>query len=134
MTNSETNTVSVVFPTSRPPTEVIATVSELSQAGFRILISHDASPFTFDPIFTELSSLPNVTVIRHDRNEGITLGLNDGLSWVATPWMLTLDQDSEVPSNYVPRAVDFLMSQPPDATNIGACGVETIQDRSGPIT
>jgi rhamnosyltransferase len=134
MTDTETNTVSVVIPTFRPPTEVITTVSELSRAGFHILISDDASPVTFDPIFAELSRLPNVTVIRHAHNAGIARGLNDGLRWVTTPWLLTLDQDSRIPNDYISRAVNFLMSQPPNTTNIGACGAEIIQDRSGPIT
>ncbi len=46
------------------------------------------------------------TVVRHRRNEGIARSLNDGLqraAAVGATWLLTVDQDSRLESDYVPR-------------------------------
>lgn len=137
MESTSDNTVSVVIPTFRPPREVVTTVASLADSGINVLISDDASPATSDLLLSELAQIPHVTVMRHFRNAGIARGLNDGLHWTTTPWLLTLDQDSHIGPDYIPRALAFLQehnNNDKDNKHLGACGAEVIQDTSGPIT
>ena len=93
----------IVVPTYRPPRELIALVDDLRHHG-QVIVSDDGSPCTFDPLLAEITGLGNVSVVRHTHNAGIARSLNHGLNAaleVGCPWLLTVDQDSRLPDDYV---------------------------------
>ena len=129
--------VLAVIPTFHPTDQARDLVESLSTQVDHILISDDASPCTSDALLHGLSQSQRVTVIRHDRNAGIARGLNEGLTLALerrAPWLLTIDQDSQVSGTYVQdllrAATERLEVQEP----LGAIGASEIMDASGHMT
>jgi rhamnosyltransferase len=127
--------VLVVIPTYRPSEQLLELITDIRAQGYPILISDDASPVTADAILRSCSNHPDVHVIRHHRNEGIARALNEGLLAaidMGAEFLLTLDQDSRVPANYVNdlvRAFDAL-----SVDRVGVIAPAVIADSSGDIT
>jgi rhamnosyltransferase len=78
-------------------------------------------------------------VVRHRKNVDIARGLNDGLREArarGATWLLTLDQDSVLPDDYV--AALLTAAQQAEATfgpdGVGAVAAGTVADASGPLT
>ena len=71
--------VLVLIATYSPESHLLALVSGIRAQGIDVVVSDDASPCTADPVLRECGLIPGVTVIRHDHNEGIARGLNEGL-------------------------------------------------------
>jgi len=132
----------VVVPTFNPPQnpDLEKLVRTLASSGFPVLISDDASVVTHDPALHQLRQIPGVQITRHLRNEGIARGLNDGLDLalsLGATWLLTVDQDSLVDSNYIPTLLTFANSinnQLWTDNPIGALAPASISDSSGAIT
>jgi len=123
-------TVAAVVPTFRPVTnELVALVTSLLAAGIPVLVTDDGSPAIFDPALRAVADL-GVTVIRHEGNAGIARGLNEGLGFAVdsgASWLLTVDQDSALPSGYVDSLLPWAVS------GVGVVAAETINDASGSI-
>ena len=130
--------VAAVVPSFRPPHEDLATlVRGLRTAGVPVLVADDASPCTSDRTLRDLLDA-GAEVLRHRRNQGIARSLNDGLAYAqqqGAAWLLTVDQDSVLPTGYVERlvraaqaAVDAL-----GADRVGAIGAGSIDDASGTL-
>ena len=99
-----------------------------------VVVSDDASPCTSDAVLRRLSELPRVTVFRHRANAGIARGLNDGLSRareLGASWLLTVDQDSRVPDDYVMRILNAAYAMQVSESKIRVVGAEHIHERSG---
>jgi rhamnosyltransferase len=134
--------LAVVVPTFNPPPNpnLEKLITTLALSGFPVLISDDASVVTHDPALHHLRQIPGVRIIRHLRNEGIARGLNEGLDLALTvgaTWLLTLDQDSLVDSDYIPTLLAFantINNQLWTDTPIGAVAPASISDSSGEIT
>jgi len=132
----------VVIPTFNPPQNpnLEKLVTTLATSGFPVLISDDASVLTHDPALHQLRQISGVRITRHARNEGIARGLNEGLDLALTlgaTWLLTLDQDSLVDSDYVPALLTFadtINNRLWTDTPIGAVAPASISDSSGAIT
>jgi len=132
----------VVIPTFNPPQNpnLEKLVTTLATSGFPVLISDDASVLTHDPALHQLRQISGVRITRHPRNEGIARGLNEGLDLALTlgaTWLLTLDQDSLVDSDYVPALLTFadtINNRLWTDTPIGAVAPASISDSSGAIT
>lgn len=129
-----TGRLAVVIPTFQPDVgQLRSLVGELVDAGLPVVVSDDGSPGPGDWGLPE-----GCVVIRHVENRGIARGLNDGLEDARTrnvPWLLTLDQDSSLPQDYVEHvlaqaelAVGIL-----GADRVGAVGAGEIDDASGPV-
>ena len=124
-----------VVPTFNPPVSLLERLVTLAVHG-PVLVSDDASPCTSDRVLRDIALQPGVHVLRHAHNVGIARGLNDGLRLAqqeGAPWLLTVDQDTQLPDDYVPSitaAAEILRS---DCTMIGVLGAEVIVDRSGPL-
>ncbi len=124
--------VMVVIPTYRPSLAVRDVVADVRTQGYPILISDDASPVTADPVLRELGERAGVDVIRHHRNAGIARGLNDGLQAavdLGAEYLLTVDQDSRLPENYVAQLLQAWAALP--AERIGVIAPAVIADASG---
>lgn len=127
--------VLVVIPTYRPSEQLLHLITDIRAQGYPIVISDDASPVTADAILRAAGSDPHIDVIRHYRNEGIARALNEGLLAaidMGAEFLLTFDQDSRVPANYVNELVAAF-----DALSVERVGViapAVIADESGDIT
>ena len=140
--NSEHVQLVVVVPTFNPPANpnLEKLVTTLALSGFPVLISDDASVVTHDPALHQLRDIPGVRITRHLRNKGIARGLNEGLELARTvgaTWLLTVDQDSLVTSDYIPTLLNFantINNQLWTDNPIGAVAPASISDASGEIT
>lgn len=132
----------VVVPTFNPPANpnLEKLVTTLALSGFPVLVSDDASVVTHDPALHQLRDIPGARITRHLRNEGIARGLNEGLELARTvgaTWLLTVDQDSLVTSDYIPTLLNFantINNQLWTDNPIGAVAPASISDASGEIT
>ena len=123
-----------VVPTYRPPASTNDLVSTLTDQGVRVVVSDDASPCTSDRILRDLGRLPDVVVVRHERNNGIGRALNEGLQSAldsGATWLLTVDQDSLLPDGYVADALEWMARNLTAADRYGALAAEVIEDASG---
>ena len=126
--------VVAVVPTFAPPESTSELLRTLSFQVSRVVVSDDASPCTSDPQLIAWSALPNVDVIRHDRNCGIARGLNDGLRIardLGCNWLLTVDQDTMLPAGYVDAVSEHIRMRSKADEVIGAVGAEVVVDASG---
>jgi rhamnosyltransferase len=98
------NQVLAVVPSYRPNSdELLALVTELTSQGISVVVADDASPCTVDPLLRAAADL-GARVVRHASNAGIARSLNDGLRFadeVGARWLLTVDQDSTLPPDYL---------------------------------
>lgn len=102
-----------------------------------VVVSDDASPCTSDRTLSDISAINEVTVTVHRDNRGIARGLNDGLRLAiarGAAWLLTVDQDSQLPANYVDRLFDEIARREGLGSRIGAIGAERIIDAGGELT
>lgn len=126
--------VVAVVPTYSPPESTTELLRSLGSQVGRVVVSDDASPCTSDPRLNAWTALPNVEMIRHDRNRGIARGLNDGLRAARdsnAAWLLTVDQDSALPAGYLDTMSDHIRMRLAGGLALGAVGAEVVVDASG---
>lgn len=125
--------VVAIVPTYRPDASVVGHVLGLA-AQCDVVVSDDGSPCTSDVVLRELSEISGVTVFRHPANVGIARGLNDGLRTArerGATWLLTIDQDTRIPSDYVMRMLNAAHAMRVSEPMIRVVGAEHIHERSG---
>jgi rhamnosyltransferase len=131
--------VLVLIATYSPDSHLLALVTGMSAQGIDVVVSDDASPCTADPVLRDCGLVPGVTVIRHDHNEGIARGLNEGLCRARDSgchWLLTCDQDSQFPESYVADISTFAQSIDSlweDSVRVGAVGAGIVINASGQL-
>jgi GT2 family glycosyltransferase len=131
--------VLALVATYLPDSNLLALVSALSSQGIPVVVSDDASPCTADPVLRDCGLVAGVTVIRHDHNEGIARGLNEGLRRARDSgcrWLLTSDQDSKFPATYVADISAFgqsIGSLWEDSVRVGAVGAGVVINASGQL-
>ena len=128
-----------VIPSFAPASDdLVSLVDTLMGQGLDVVVADDASPCTADPVLRQVSAL-GAHVVRHAHNAGIARSLNDGLDYArqsGAPWLLTVDQDSTLPADYVTR----LLSAADHAVTvlglhgIGAIAAGSIDDASGVLS
>lgn len=114
-----------VVPTFRPPASVIDRLTSIGAMVDTIVVSDDASPATFDGVLRR-SPVP---VVRHHDNRGIARSLNVGLSRALeldAEWLLTVDQDSDVPPDYVHRLLATAHAARESGLSVGVVAAETV--------
>ena len=131
--------VLAVVPTYRPDAdELVSLVTTLVRQSVPVLVVDDGSPCTFDPAL-DAARDAGARVVRHRSNTGIARSLNDGLRAAVdadATWLLTVDQDSEIPEDYVERVV-LAAGFAADALGIehvGAVAAGSIDDASGELS
>lgn len=126
-----------VMPTYQPPVDLPSRVMDLQRHAEYVVVSDDASPCTSDPVLRALEPLNGVVLLRHDRNAGIARGLNDGLrvaQSAGAQWLLTLDQDTQLPDDYLRALATDAMHRQVSGVKVGAIGAQFIRDASGELT
>ena len=124
-----------VIPTYRPSPELLTLVELLRRHG-PVIVSDDASPCTFDPLLAEVAGLENVSVVRHECNAGIARGLNEGIraaDELNSMWLLTVDQDTVLPENYVTDMLAWLDRHHNRVSAIGVVGAGKVFDGDAQI-
>lgn len=127
--------IAAVVPTFRPEPEALAAVLRTIDAP--VLLVDDASPCTSDPVLRQVA--PQVAgIVRHRANAGVARSLNDGLAWAAAQgasWLLTVDQDSQLPTGYLDGLRDQLALAESilGRGRVGAIGAGSIDDASGSL-
>lgn len=126
-----------VIPTFRPPHSVVELSESLSRQVDHVIVTDDASPCTSDPVLRDLAQRGSVSVLRHTANAGIARGLNEGLRAAhesRMQWLLTVDQDSWLPDDYVLKLFINAQERMRDGQRLGAIGAEIVADASGSLT
>ena len=103
----------------------------------RVVVADDASPCTYDETFRDLSSITDVQVRRFRDNQGIARSLNVGLQLaneIGTGWLLTLDEDTQLPDSYVDTLVTDAVQAQHEGIPVGVIAPREIHDRAGKIT
>lgn len=114
-----------VVPTFRPPEYVIDRLTLIGAMVDAIVVSDDASPATFDEVLRR-SPVP---VVRHRDNQGIARSLNIGLNRALeldAAWLLTVDQDSHLPPDYVERLLTTAHAAHEAGLTVGVVAAETV--------
>ena len=117
-----------VVPTFAPEPTVVDLLAGLADV-CPVLVVDDASPCTSDPVLRHAEDIENVRVVRHVANTGIGRGLNDGLAAAqeaGCSWLLTVDQDTEVPTNYVPTILEAARLLGLSGVPLGALGAGSV--------
>ena len=125
MTEVGTEGVVALVPTFRPPESVIRLLAQLQTMVGTTVVSDDASPATFDEL---LRSSP-VPVIRHREREGIARSLNIGLATALesdAQWLLSVDQDSDLPAQYVDHLLATARSAQEAGLIVGVVAAQTV--------
>jgi rhamnosyltransferase len=128
--------VRAVVPSYRPePDRLVALVRTLLDQGVPVVVSDDASPCTADPALAACAAL-GASVVRHRDRRGIARSLNAGLRAAhGAQWLLTVDQDSVLPADYVERlagaAREAVAVLGPHA--VGAVGAGVVDDPTGAL-
>jgi len=128
-----------VIPTYRPDADDLRRlITALKPQVSAIVIADDASPCSADRILAEAARSESVTVVRHRRNAGIARSLNAGLALARTRaarWLLTVDQDTDIPTDYVARLLEAFAAAEAalGADAVGAVAAEGLDDASGEV-
>ena len=131
--------VLALVATYSPGSNLIDLVGALSSQGIPVVVSDDASPCTADQVLRDCGLVSGVTVIRHDRNEGIARGLNEGLRRardLGCSWLLTSDQDSQFPDTYVAQISALAQSMGSlweESVRVGAVGAGIVVNAGGQL-
>lgn len=128
-----TGRIVAVIPTYRPPERLAQLVRNVRAQVDDVVVYDDASPAA------DLSALDVVETLgfaveRGAMNAGIARGLNVGLAraaGVGATWLLTVDQDSDLPDGLVARLAKTAANAAQAGIRVGAVGVEVIADASG---
>ena len=122
------HSVVAVIPGYQPVAdEICDLVSSLISSGVAVLVVDDRSA---DSSYLSRCASLGASVMSHDTNEGIARSLNAGLDFARSAnasWLLTVDQDTVLPLDYVSSLLAFTH---PCA---GVIGAETIGDASGDL-
>ena len=130
-------TVVAVIATYRPCSNVVDLVRVVRDMVDRLVVVDDASPCTYDTTFGEMPLVANEEVWRFSDNRGIARSLNVGLrlaTEMGAPWLLTLDQDSQLPDSYVHNLLADARRATGEGMRVGVIAPREITDRAGTIT
>lgn len=108
LANGEQAVVVAVVAAYRPPSELVDQVRELLPQVSGVIVVDDGSPAGAETVLDQLVELGAI-VVRQPRNAGIAAALNAGIGAArqrfSPDFVLTLDQDSVLISDYVAKAV-----------------------------
>jgi rhamnosyltransferase len=93
-----------IFVTYNPDSNLVENVFSVLQQVSEIIVVDNASNIDAQEILRDISKDKRVTLITNDRNRGIAYALNQGVKYAIAheyQWLLTFDQDSLAPSDYL---------------------------------
>lgn len=102
-----------------------------------LVIADDGSPCTYDRVLNSTFQLPGVIGYRFGSNAGIARSLNAGLAEAnrrGAPWLLTLDQDSDLSRSFVEDLLTDLHLATAAGMSVGVIAPQVVADKRGEIT
>lgn len=73
----------ILIPSLEPDERLPAYIRRLKEGGFaRIVVVDDGSPERYQPIFQEIESVEDTTVLHHEVNKGKGIALKTGYKWI----------------------------------------------------
>ena len=126
-----------VIATYRPTAEILDRVATVQAMVDSVVVADDASPCTYDQTLRSLAGLPKTSLVRFATNEGIARSLNAGLQHAVrkgATWLLTLDQDTDLPPDYLVKLTSDLWASREHGVTVGVLAPERITDVQGTIT
>lgn len=93
-----------IFVTYNPDDNIVENISSILSQVSEIVIVDNASNTDAQEILRNISKDKKVTLILNNRNRGIAYALNQGVKYAISheyQWLLTFDQDSLAPSDYL---------------------------------
>ncbi|GAB1417559.1 glycosyltransferase family 2 protein [Bacteroidales bacterium] len=106
--------ITVNYNQSEVTCELIASLHQITYPNFEIIVIDNASPTDSPKIIKE--RFPNVILVENPINYGFAAGNNYGLMRARGEYILLINNDIEVPRNFLEPLVDKLRSN----SNIGA--------------
>lgn len=123
------SSVIAVVPTFRPDSTVVARLTALSAQVEAVIVVDDGSPDDAAPVLGQLRS-SGLEVVLGGQNRGIAAALNAGIRIAldrGATHVLTIDQDSTLPPDYVARCMSAFAISPP-SSRVGIVCAESIGD------
>ncbi len=120
----DTVSVVAVVPCFRPDDAFPERLARVASQVERVIVIDDSGDAEGSRLFALRS--PHITVFAHDSNRGIAAALNTGVRDAldgGADLVLTLDQDTLLPVDYVPRAIEVVQAS---SLNIGAVAAAEI--------
>lgn len=130
--------VVAVVPTYRPDASVLARLAALRGQVDSLIVVDDGSPVASAPVLADIEGA-GFEVVRSPQNAGIAAALNTGIRLALSrgaDYLLTLDQDSVLPDDYVAGCLRVFETAGP-TTNLGIVCADSINGsptRSGEFT
>ena len=73
----------ILIPSLEPDDRLPAYIRRLKEGGFaRIVVVDDGSSENYQPIFQEIESVDDTTVLHHEVNKGKGIALKTGYKWI----------------------------------------------------
>lgn len=123
------NRVVAVLPTFRPDQPVVARIAALRALVDDVIVVDDGSPADAEGVLARISET-GVELVRSPENRGIAAALNTGIRRAldsGATHVLTIDQDSSLPHDYVERCLAAFAISPPES-RVGVVCAESIGD------
>lgn len=121
------DSVVAILSLFNPPAEVVDRVRRLQQQVDYAVVVDDGSPSPDEATFTKLADVAQV--IRLGENKGIAAALNAGIRHaraIGDPaWLMTLDQDSEIGTGFVEKALQAAEQAKRAGIRVGAITPES---------
>lgn len=130
--------VAAVFSAFRPDAELVEHCASVAPQVSQVIVVDDGSGDSAEPVLQRLEQA-GVLVVRHDENLGIGAAMNTGIAAAekaGAEFVLTFDQDSQVPSGFVEALVNEFDRASAAGLEVGMVCPEffsaTPQTRTGP--
>ena len=123
-------TIFAIVPTFHPEADVIPRLQSLRAQVDRLVVVDDGSGPSADAVLSALDGIAD-RVVRSPDNRGIAAALNSGIRLAldaGADFVLTVDQDSDLPDGYVGVALDIFERANP-VTRIGMVVVDAVNGR-----
>lgn len=110
------NSVSVIIPAYKPDQKLINTLNDLIESGFSdILVVDDGSGDAFAPIFSQVITLPQCTLLRHPVNRGKGAALKTAMTFFldnrrSQIGVVTADADGQHLAKDIAAAADAMQN------------------------
>ncbi|MFD4423033.1 glycosyltransferase [Agromyces sp. NPDC058484] len=119
--------VIAVVPMYRPSSEVVPRLLTLGRQVDALIAVDDGTGPAADALFEELAA-EGIAVLRLERNSGIATALNTGVRAAladGADFVLNVDQDTDLPPDYVQTALDVFAGANP-VTRVGVVCVDAV--------
>jgi GT2 family glycosyltransferase len=104
----------VTWNSARVIDACLATLARQTERNFEVVVVDNASAdATLEIVQRRMTDVPGLTIIPLDDNSGFCAGQNRATEASTAPWVLFLNPDTELPPDFIARAVTFANAAAP---------------------